>query len=536
MPNVLFVGLVIILERNMNDLHKEIVYKVCLINPPILGVLEPWYDTPDFGRTGLAYLAGYLRQFEGFSISIIDAKFERLNFEQVRDRVNQLNPNLVGLTAFTNEIKPAAYQAALIKEMLPNTVTVIGGVHVTAIPVETLEEFNYFDVGVVGEGEVTFHELCHTLRHGLPIDNIPGLVLRQNNKTFTTPNRPRILDQDSIPLPAWDLLPAAETYFIQSMRGCPFSCLFCMNPNGKIGRKRSVESVIEELNWIINSYHPKHIHFGDELFSLDMGRTHRLLDAMIENKIGEKVGWTVQTHVHYVDDPLFQKFKQAKVSWVEMGIETGDELALKKMGKSTRVESIIKACAAGKKAGVKIGSFFLLGQPNETPKTLEKTVALAIKVNPDLPMFGLMTPYPGTEIAKMAANGEGGYRLLSTDWDEYNKQIGGALEFADLSRTQIEWFQVKAYLKVYLYNKRFWDLLKFVYEYRVGAWEVLKKIVFRNKSLVSKFNKPINYDTILANTRKINTSIFVTARDNWKNIQQDELRRANLQNAKAEKV
>ena len=59
---------------------------------------------------------------------------------------------------------------------------------------------------------------------------------------------------------------------------------------------------------------------------------------------------------------------------------------------------------------------------------------LAVKMNPDLPIFGIMSPYPGTEIARMAANGEAGYKLVTTDWNEYNKQIGGALEFASLSR------------------------------------------------------------------------------------------------------
>ena len=86
-----------------------------MINPPVLTVFEPWYDTPDFVRTGLAYIAGYLRQFDGYDISIIDAKFERLNFEQVRERVREIDPDVVGLTAFTNEIKPAGYLAAHIK-------------------------------------------------------------------------------------------------------------------------------------------------------------------------------------------------------------------------------------------------------------------------------------------------------------------------------------------------------------------------------------------------------------------------------------
>jgi anaerobic magnesium-protoporphyrin IX monomethyl ester cyclase len=506
-------------------------FKVCLINPPVLAVLEPWYDTPDFGRTGLAYLAGYLRQFPDFEILIIDAKFERLDFMQVLQRVIDFQPNLVGLTAFTNEIKPAAYQAAHIKKKLPNVSTVVGGVHVTALPVETLEEFPSFDIGVVGEGEQTLHELCDAIQNERDLSQVNGLVVRTSDGVFQTAPRPRILDQDSLPFPAWDLMPPAKTYFVQSIRGCPYNCLFCMNPNGKVARVRSVNNVIQELNWIIDTWKPERISFGDELFSVDMSRTHELLEAMIKNDIGTKVKWDVQTHVHYVDEALFKKFKEAKVDRVELGVETGDESALKKMGKGTRLETILAACEAGRKAGVSIGTFLLFGQPNEDLKSLHKTIDIAVKINPAIPMFGIMTPYPGTEVARMAAKGEGGYRLLSTDWDEYNKQIGGAMEFASLSRGQIEWMQVKAYLLVYLKNHRYLDLIQFIWSYRVGAWEVFKKILLRRKEIKDIIRKPADYDILLSKGRHSEPQQLITSREKWQEVQKTEL--MNARNAKA---
>lgn len=500
--------------------------EVYLVNPPVLGVLEPWYDTPSFGRTALAYLAGYLRQYPGFDNTIIDAKFERLNFNQVLERILQLNPNLVGFTAFTNEIKPAAYQAFKVKQVLPETVTVIGGVHVTSLPSQTLEEFPSFDIGVVGEGEISFYELCSALREGNPLGNIPGLVYRMNGEIRQTSQRERILDQDSIPFPAWDLMPKAETYFIQSIRGCPFNCLFCMNPNGKVARKRSVGRVIQEIELIIRSYHPERISFGDELFNVDMKRTHELLDAMIENKIGERVQWDVQTHVDFVDDALFAKFKKANLTRVELGVETGEEKSLKKMGKGTDLEAIKRACDSARNARVKIGTFLLFGQPNETVDSLKKTINLAAKINPELPMFGLMTPYPGTEVARMDANGEGGYRLLTTDWDEYNKQIGGAMEFANLTRRQIEWMQILGYLRVYTHNHRYIDLIKFLWEYRKGAFEVIRKIITGKDKLIELVRKLADYDHVLKRDSPVSINTLITAREKWQIVQQTELKRA----------
>ena len=502
------------------------IQKVCLINPPVIGVMEPWYDTPDFGRTGLAYLAGYLRHNTAYEVSIIDCKFERLDFNQALNLVRALSPDLVGLTAFTNEIKPAAYMAAKIKNYLPGCVTVIGGVHVTAIPRETMMEFAGFDVGVVGEGEETLLELCNTLTEHRSLRAIKGLVYRDGEQIVLNPPRPRIADQDSIPFPAWDLLPPAKTYYVQSERGCPLNCIFCMNPNGRVARKRSIANVMQELNLIIDNYQPERISFGDELFSVDMPRARDLLTAMIESKIGEKVKWDVQTHVQYVDYEMFLQFKAAGVERVELGIETGDEEALRKMGKATNLDKIHAAINAGRKAGVSIGTFFLFGQPNETIHSLQRTVDLAVKLNPVLPMFGLMTPYPGTEVAKLAAKGEAGYRLLTTNWDEYNKQIGGAMAFANLTRSQIEWFQVKAYLKVYLFNFRFIDLIKFIWEYRKAAIAVLQKIIFSQQSLAAQFTlKPADYEQVIYNNYAPNSDVLITARDTWNEYQSADAKR-----------
>jgi radical SAM superfamily enzyme YgiQ (UPF0313 family) len=284
-----------------------------------------------------------------------------------------------------------------------------------------------------------------------------------------------------------------------------------------------------ELIWVVETYKPERISFGDELFSVDMQRTHELLDAMIKHGIGKRVKWDVQTHVHYVDEPLFKKFKAANVDRVELGVETGDENALRKMGKGTRLDTILAACEAGRRAGVPIGTFLLFGQPNEDLNSLQKTIDIAVKINPAIPMFGIMTPYPGTEVARMAANGEGGYRLLTTDWDEYNKQIGGAMEFALLSRAQIEWMQVKAYLSVYLKNHRYVDLLRFLWSYRVGAWEVLKKMVLRRKHLKDSIKKPADYDELLSKGQQSKPQQLITSRAQWQQVQKMELARTREQ-------
>ena len=113
--------------------------KVLLINPPVINVIEPWTDKHKYVRTALAHLAGYLREKIDVEIKVIDAKYQRLQFEEVVEIIDDFKPNIVGLTAFTSEIKPAAYLAALTKKLNPNILTVIGGVHVSTLPKETLQ-------------------------------------------------------------------------------------------------------------------------------------------------------------------------------------------------------------------------------------------------------------------------------------------------------------------------------------------------------------------------------------------------------------
>lgn len=502
--------------------------KILLINPPVLAVLEPWFDEPKFVRTAIAFLAGYLRAYGEFDITCIDAKFEKLSFKEVVGRCIASNPDIVAFTAFTNEIKPAAYTAGLIKKALPNVITVIGGVHVTAVPEQTMREFPSFDIGVVGEGEETFLELCNSLKHLHPnLDSIEGLVFKDvSGKVCQTKNRSRIIDQDSIPIPAWDLLPEANEYYIHTVRGCPFNCVFCMNPNGKVARKRSIDKTVEEIEWLIQDFGAKRISFGDELFSVDMNRTSALMDLMIERRIGEKVSWDVQTHVAYVNDELLSKMKAANIEKLEMGVETGDEISLKRMGKSTNVNMILNSFEMARKHGIKTGSFMLLGQPHETHSSIWQTIRLGIKINPTEPIFGTMVPYPGTEVAKLAAKGEAGYKLISTNWDEYNKQFNGSLEFTNISRRALEWYQIIGYVSVFLVNFRYLDFIRFLLTYWVGAVQLFFKALSGKKSVREMLNLPDDYEAVINSPETISIADIINSREYWKGVQAAEVKRA----------
>jgi radical SAM superfamily enzyme YgiQ (UPF0313 family) len=507
-----------------------------LINPPPIAILEPWFDAPEWPRDGIAYVAGYLRQFDGYDVRVIDAKFQRLNFEQVKQIVADFQPDVVGLGALTNEIKPAAYLCSHIKELVPKVVTVIGGPHVTAIPESTLREFPMFDIGVVGEGEITFHRLCETIRDGGDFREIQSLCFREKDQIVSTPKRERLLEQDRIPDPAFDLLPPATEYWVQTVRGCPFNCNFCMNHNGRVARKRDVDRVISQITKLIDQYGAKHIRFGDEIFTIDMERTHLLLDEMIERGMHRRITWDCQTHVRFVDLPLLRKMKQAGCLRVDMGIETGDDEKLRVLGKGTTIRMIEEAFSAAREAGLPFGTLLIIGHPNETRESIRQTLDLAVRFNPDTPFISVMTPFPGTEVSRMAAAQENGYRLTSTDWDDFNVKSGGVLEFAGLSRSQIAWWQLWGYIRVFLFNYRFVELLRFIWTYRGAGLALVRRGLLGQQRNAGSRLRPADYEKRLAVGTPTSAEDIIRGRLSWEAYQKLEMARTRKVDSRLLKV
>jgi len=145
--------------------------------------------------------------------------------------------------------------------------------------------------------------------------------------------------------------------------------------------------------------------------------------------------------------------------------------------KGTTLEQIEKAIAATRRAGLEIEAFYILGFPGETRQTAWDTIRLAARLNTTTAAFGIMVPYPGTKVAEMAAHGEGGYRLISTNWSDFDKHLGNAMELDSLSRSQLERLQAQAYLWFYLRNLRLRSLARFAWEKRKAAGRLLGKML-----------------------------------------------------------
>jgi anaerobic magnesium-protoporphyrin IX monomethyl ester cyclase len=435
--------------------------RVMLINTPAEKVTQRW-DRPDFPPLGLGHVAGSLLA-GGHEVEVLDAKLEGLPLNALLARVPHLRADVYGLTAMTHEIVRAARVAKALKDAHPESLVLIGGCHATALPGETLGEFPAFDVAFCGEAEESVLEVLACIERGESLNSVLGIAFRDGTRVQVTAPRPWIRDLDAIPLPAWSLFPRTPTYPVMTTRGCPFRCVFCMRVLGSQVRYRSPESVVGELEHLAAEYHPKDVVFYDETFTLNRRRVTAILELMIERGLHRKFTWVAQTRVNECDEELLALMARAGCREIDFGIESGNTEVLAKIGKGITLDDARRAVRAAQKVGIEVVTLFILGHPGETRETAKDTINFATALNGDRLALGIMVPYPGTEVARMAGAGECGYKLLSHDWSDFDKYLGNALELDTLTRRDLERLQLWGYLKFYLWNRRFGDLSRMVF-------------------------------------------------------------------------
>jgi len=275
-------------------------------------------------------------------------------------------------------------------------------------------------------------------------------------------------------------------YRIITSRGCPFPCVFCMRASGKTQRVRSPENVVSEIEHVIKVEKPEKFMFSDETFTLNKNHVNRICDLLIEKKLHKEIKWGSTTRVDVISFELLDKMKSAGCYEIQFGVESGNEQVLRAIRKNIHMDQASKAINLAKRVGLHTEAAFILGHPNETFDTAYDTINFAAQLNPDILQLGIMVPYPGTEVASMAERGEGGYKILSNNWSDYNKQLGNALELDSLSRVDLEKLQLIGYLKLFIFNRRFLGLLRFIFAYRLEMVSYIKSVVFQKRKSTRK--------------------------------------------------
>ena len=460
--------------------------KILLINPPAYRKVEE-YDLPTWQHLGIGRLSSYIKQF-GHQVTLIDAKLQCLEISDIVNLIKKINPEIIGLTAMTIDLKNAYALAKKIKEINKEIIIVIGGCHATVMPLKTLIEEPCIDYLVFGEGERTFKELLDVLENNLPFESlkkIKGLCFRNNSKVIQNEIRDWDLKVEELPIPDWQLSQYATHYKLETARGCPFQCTHCMRVLGQSVRNFPIEKILLEFESILKKKDFLTMEIVDETFTLNSKRINNLLDGMINLGVGKKIKWYCSTRANLVTKELLVKMRRAGCYMVCFGVESGNPRVIKNNKKNINLKEVEKAVKLVRYSGMKSFLSFILGHPDETLSEMIDSINFATKVNPDIVAIGTMVPYPGTEIAEIVKKGEGNYKLLSRDWTEYNRQFSHVLELNDISKTDMDRVQMLGTLKLYLYNLRLLELMKFAYDYRRQSIHFFREL-FTSKKGITK--------------------------------------------------
>lgn len=373
---------------------------------------------------GLLYIAGYIRQYRDDDIRILDLRIyspkaqKRLLFRTLQ----RFQPDIVGVSATTFESEQMYDFAADVKGFCSSIIVVGGGPHVTAYPLETLANIN-FDYGIIGEGEAAFLQFLNSLEGEKNLADVMSLVYRRSSPDDNTEkpdivvnDRAPFLDMDKMPLPAWDLVKLSryEKHDSMSMcgprkfacifttRGCPYRCTYCHNIFGKEFRTRPIESVIEEILLLRNTYGITDIEIIDDCFNFDRQRATEILEGIIELNLNMNFQFPNGLRADLLDEQIIALMAKAGVNYAALAVETASKRLQCLIRKYLDLPKTKEVIALMDRAGIYTTCFFMFGFPGETRKEMHKTIEFARTSRLNQAHFFKVIPFKNTGLWKYA--------------------------------------------------------------------------------------------------------------------------------------
>ena len=426
--------------------------KVTLVNPPqtaskykFMGVIAP--------PLGIGYIAAVLRD-NGIDVNILDASAEDMDFKEFSEEIKNRSPDIISISALTPTINKALETAKTAKEVLPNSIIVMGGYHPTFDFEETLKN-DFVDIVIRGEGEYVLRDLVETIENNGDLREVRGIVFKEDDNIVLNPNADLIYDLDALPFPAFDLMPM-DKYKLLDMdthmatmittRGCPMKCSFCSSAamHGRKMRQRSVDNILAEIDFLREKYDINTIAFMDDTFTLKKSRLMEFCDKLKQKDY--EIMWGCTARVDTLDEEVLKNMNESGCITVFMGVESVDQNQLDSMDKGITVPKIENAFKMSRKLGIRTIASVALGMPGDTKKIMNKTIKFVHKLKPNYAIYSLSTPYPGTRFYKESFEKN---LIKVKDWSKYTL-ISPILETADCSLKDLRKMQTKAFIKFYL--------------------------------------------------------------------------------------
>jgi len=401
--------------------------KVLFVTPP----MGSWATHGDHKAPNQYYaqLAAYIREKGTADVEVLDAKAEGLDVDGMLERVKASNPDLcvfgdlLHSTGGLSVIWHFNETSRKIKEILPQTKVLMGGLWYSAFSVETLETIPSIDFIAMGEGELTITDLIRALDEGVgDLSQIPGLVSRAADGSVQMgPHRNLIPDLNQLPLPAYDLFPmekyVGHTYWkpfaeLLTSRGCPGACTFCYQwslydkRNAKQDyiswRGKSHDSILDEMDLLEKEYGVKVVVIQDDAFNVDKENVKRFCEQKIER--GNQIKWVC---LGRADDWLAHKeimplMHKAGLFMGLVGVEVESDEQLAKQGKGVTLQQIKETVTALREANIASVGTVLIGLEHDDEATIKRRFEVADDVDPDIMALDYVTPVPGAPLWQSA--------------------------------------------------------------------------------------------------------------------------------------
>lgn len=408
----------------------------------------------------LAYMAAVARMM-GLTPSIIDYPAEKLNWQDLENDLKRDLPDLLIMSVTTATILDDLRAFELAKKIKPSMITVAKGAVFFASDMKLFSRsgFEFMDFALSGESETIIEGLIRGLNEGLSRSTIPGIVYKNSNGQWVrNPQKEFTTDLDALPFPARDLL-KNELYIrpdtgkpqatIQTSRGCPSKCIFCLTPaiSGQKVRQRSVTNIVDEIEECVKRYSIKDFFFKADTFTINKKFVIELCQEILRRELD--IQWVANSRVDTIDAERLQWMRKAGCWLVAFGFESGDDSVLRQMKKDATVDDARRAVELVKEAGLRIYGFFMIGLPWDDHATVEKTMRFAKELDCDFSEIHIATPYEGTELHTIARQAG----LLTDEVIGHDYFHDPTMATFFLSREEILEYRKKGLRRIYLSPK-----------------------------------------------------------------------------------
>jgi len=350
----------------------------------------------------------------GIPVRFIDEQVENDVLGLVGKYVQQMKkPYIFGFSVLTIALKSAISVSRELKRLYPDSIIIFGGIHPTAMPEEVLS-YDHIDIVVRGEAEKILVSLYRRIKEGKDFSDLESISYKRNGQFVHNKMCPIFEDLDILPDYPYHFFPPEhyELGVVITSRGCPHECIFCSNRviTGKKYRFRKAEAVAGDLEILYKKYNKKHITFIDDNLLVDKKRIYLLIDEIKKRGLYGKITFDFQARGDNVNYKLLKDLYEVGFKTMFLGIETSSEKIMRTIKKNETVAQCIEAVRMAKKIGFQVSATFIYGLPGETYLDRLGCVKLSRQLGLDTVRYNNATPYPGTELYKIAKQ-DGGLHI-----------------------------------------------------------------------------------------------------------------------------